>query len=128
VPGGPANFYRNKTAICMAEWIGPGRGTVDPLKEANANNRDEAAGRKSVVESIMENGRDPVDGLAEESWYEQEREKRGLNPVNRNVKAATEGAGAEGESAGGGTADDRDGDGEPNESERRRRAQPEGAE
>jgi capsid protein len=103
---------------------------VDPLKEANANNLDEAAGRKSVVESIMENGRDPVDVLAEESWYEQEREKRGLAPVNRNVKP--DASGAEGESEGGGTADDRDGDGVPREDEReeqrRRRAQPEGAE
>jgi lambda family phage portal protein len=127
VPGGPANFYRNKTAICMAEWIGPGRGSVDPKKEADANNLDEAAGRKSVVESILENGRDPSDVLAEEAWYIQERERRGLAPVNRNVKAAA--AGADGESEGGGTADDRDGDGQPNESERRRRgAQPEGAE
>ena len=129
VPGGPANFYRNKTAICMAEWIGPGRGSVDPLKEANANNLDEAAGRKSTVESILENGRDPSDVLAEESWYQQERENRGLGPVNRNVKPGAEGS--EGESEGGGTADDRDGDGVPREDEReeqrRRRAQPEGA-
>lgn len=125
VPGGPANFYRNKTAICMAEWIGPGRGSVDPLKEANANNLDEAAGRKSVVESILENGRDPSDVLSEEAWYLGERERRNLPAINRNVKAAD--AGAEGESAGGGTADDRDGDGQPNEGERRRRAQPEGA-
>ena len=87
VPGGPLAFYKNKTALCMCEWIGPGRGSVDPLKEANANNLDEAAGRKSVVESIMETGRDPVDVLAEEAWYAQEREKRGLAPVNRNVKA-----------------------------------------
>ena len=128
VPGGPANFYRNKTAICMAEWIGPGRGSVDPLKEANANNLDEAAGRKSVVESILESGRDPSDVLSEESWYEQERARRGLQPVNRNVKAAAEGAGSEGDSASGGTADDRNGDGQPNEDEKRRRgAQPEGA-
>jgi lambda family phage portal protein len=125
VPGGSANFYRSKTAICMAEWIGPGRGSVDPLKEANANNLDEAAGRKSTVESILESGRDPSDVLSEESWYAQEREKRGLAPVNRNVKP--DASGAEGESEGGGTAVERDGDGEPNENERRRRAQPEGA-
>jgi lambda family phage portal protein len=90
IPGGPANFYRNKTAITMAEWIGPGRGSVDPLKEANANNLDEAAGRKSTVESILENGRDPTDVLAEEVWYQKEREKRGLPPVNRNLKAASD--------------------------------------
>lgn len=91
VPGGPANFYRNKTAICMAEWIGPGRGSVDPLKEANANNLDTAAGRTSTVETILERGRDPSDVLAEEDWYQTEREKRrGLGPVNHNVKAAAE--------------------------------------
>jgi len=86
IPGGPANFYRNKTAICMAEWIGPGRGSVDPAKEANANNLDTAAGRKSTVECILETGRDPSDVLAEEMWYLTEREKRGLDAPNHNVK------------------------------------------
>lgn len=119
VPGGPANFYRNKTAICMAEWIGPGRGSVDPLKEANADNLDTAAGRKSTVEAILERGRDPVDVMAEESWYRQEREARGLPETNHNVKAEA-GAGSD-DSAGGGTEDDRDGDGVPQESKRKDR-------
>lgn len=86
IPGGPANFYRRKTAICNCEWIGPGRGSVDPLKEANANNLDIASGRKSTVEAIMESGRDPTDVLAEERWYGQAREAQGLDPVNHNVK------------------------------------------
>lgn len=94
VPGGPANFYRNKTALCMAEWIGPGRGSVDPLKESNASNLDEAAGRASTVEHILERGRDPVDVMSEEQWYKAEREKRGLAPTNNNVKAATDAANA----------------------------------
>lgn len=89
VPGGPANFYRAKSAICMAEWIGPGRGSVDPLKEASANNLDTAAGRKSTVECILEEGRDPADVLAEEDWYLAERKKRGLDPINHNVKPDT---------------------------------------
>jgi capsid protein len=86
VPGGPANFYRLKTAITMAEWIGPGRGSVDPLKESNANNLDTAAGRKSTVQCILEDGRDPSDVLMEEGWYLLEREKRGLNAPNHNIK------------------------------------------
>lgn len=111
IPGGPANFYRAKTAITMAEWIGPGRGSVDPLKEANADNLDTAAGRKSSVESVLERGRDPLDVLAEEQWYNTEREAMGLDPVNHNVKPdamAGDQAGADGQ---GGTADDHDGDG-----------------
>lgn len=86
VPGGPWNFYRNKTAICSAEWIGPGRGSVDPLKEANSDNLDTAAGRKSTVEAILERGRDPSDVLAEEDWYLEERRARGLSEPNHNVK------------------------------------------
>jgi lambda family phage portal protein len=112
VPGGPANFYRSKTAITMAEWIGPGRGSVDPLKEANANNKDIAAGRKSTVAAILEDGRDPSDVLSEERWYRSERENMGLPPINHDIKAGDGGDGA-GDSGGeaGGTAEDRDGDG-----------------
>lgn len=126
VPGGPANFYRNKTAICMAEWIGPGRGSVDPLKEANANNLDTAAGRTSAVELILERGRDPMDVIAEEAWWNSVREANGLGQPNYNVKAGSEGE--EGASEGGGTESDRDGDGEPNEQEQlpARRRQTEG--
>lgn len=118
VPGGPIGFYRNKTAITMAEWIGPGRGSVDPLKEANANNLDIAAGRKSTVEAILETGRDPSDVLAEESWYRSAREGQKLPPVNHNVKA--DASGADGESDAGGSADDRDGDGVPNEGQKKK--------
>lgn len=115
VPGGPINFYRSKTAITMAEWIGPGRGSVDPLKEANADNLDTAAGRKSTVECILERGRDPADVLAEEAWMLEERSNRGLPALNHNVKPE-QGADSNGDGGdGGGTAEDRDGDGKPNE-------------
>lgn len=119
VPGGPMNFYRNKTAICMAEWIGPGRGSVDPLKEANSDNLDIAAGRKSTVEAILERGRDPADVLAEEHWYCEARAARGLPAQNFNVKA--DASGAESESGAGGSEDDRDGDGIPQEDKRKRK-------
>ena len=112
VPGGPANFYRAKTALCMAEWIGPGRGTVDPMKESSANNLDAAAGRASTVEHILERGRDPSDVLSEEAWWIEERRKRGLDSSNYNTKPAA-GEGEDGSPSG--TEDDRDGDGVPME-------------
>lgn len=117
VPGGPSNFYRNKTAICMAEWIGPGRGSVDPNKEADGANKDTAAGRTSTIEHILERGRDPDDVLAEEAYYQKARESHGLNPPQHDIKASAEGS----ESAGGGTEDDRDGDGVPNEDQRNKK-------
>jgi lambda family phage portal protein len=120
VPGGPVNFYRMKTAICRCDWIGPGRGTVDPKKEADANNLDTAAGRKSTVQIIQEDtGRDPDDVMAEESWFQKEREARGLGQPNHNVKA--DDAAAEDGGEGSGTEDDRDGDGVPNEGQKRRK-------
>lgn len=91
VPGGPTNFYRNKTALCMAEWIGPGRGMTDPLKEESAYNLGVASGRKSTVAIILEDGRDPEDVLAEERHYQDRREELGLPPVNHNLKAVSSG-------------------------------------
>lgn len=117
IPGGPAAFYKNKTAICMAEWIGPGRGSVDPNKEAEAANKDTAAGRTSTIEHILERGRDPDDVLAEEAFYLAARSSLGLAPVNHNIKSSEQSS--DSESTGGGTEDDRDGDGQPNEDQRK---------
>jgi lambda family phage portal protein len=122
IPGGPAAFYRNKTAICFAEWIGPGRGSVDPNKEADAANKDTAAGRTSTIEHILERGRDPDDVLAEEAFYQAARDGMGLAPVQHDIKAAAEGA----DSGATGTEEDRDGDGVP--MEERRKAKPKGEE
>ncbi len=121
VPGGPANFYRTKTALTMAEWIGPGRGAIDPKKESDAQNLDEAAGRASAVEHILERGRDPTDVLAEEQWFLEERRKRGLSEPNLNVKP--EAATGEDGSSGSGTEQDRDGDGVPLEGRKNRPGQ-----
>jgi lambda family phage portal protein len=122
IPGGPVNFYRNKTAICMSEWIGPGRGSVDPLKEANAANLNTAAGRASIIDYILEDGKDPDDVWASQAYAIQAREELGLPPENHNVKAAAEGD--DGQSSG--TEDDRDGDGLANEADRKKK--PKGAE
>lgn len=118
IPGGPANFYRLKTAITMAEWIGPGRGSVDPLKEANANNLDTAAGRTSTVQHILEAGRDPEDVMNEEAWYLQSRADRSLAVPNHNVKA--DAAGSDAADGNGGTEQDHDGDGIPLEDKKRK--------
>lgn len=122
IPGGPANFYRKKSAICACEWIGPGRGSVDPLKEANAANLDTAAGRRSSVSYILEDQRDPDDVMAEEQWFNMQREERGLAAANLNVKAAAD-AGSEDGGDATGTQEDRDGDGEPQEDQKRKQQQ-----
>lgn len=122
IPGGPAKFYENKTAICMCEWIGPGRGSVDPLKEANAQNLNTAAGRASTIRYIYEDGGDPDDVLADQSDWLDMMNEAGLPTPNYNTKAGEAGASDGGE---GGSEDDRDGDGIPNEGSRRRPQQEE---
>jgi lambda family phage portal protein len=117
VPGGPSSFITNRTAICMCEWIGPGRGTVDPIKEANANNLDVAAGRKSNAQIVMEDGREIDDVMAEQSYEIEKRKEFNLGPANFNVKA--EGS-ANSESDGAGSEEYRDGDGVAQEDKKRR--------
>jgi lambda family phage portal protein len=118
VPGGAEKFYSLKTELTMCEWIGPSRGSIDPLKEANANNLDTAAGRKSTVEDILERNREPLDLLSEEAWYLRQRELMGLSMPNHNTKASAEGD-AEGGSSGADPAD-RDNDGIPNEDQKKK--------
>lgn len=90
IPGGQMNFFMHKTEYTTCEWLGPGRGSVDPLKEANANNLDTAAYRKSTPELIRESGRDPEDVISEELAFREELEERGLAPANHNIKPGNE--------------------------------------
>lgn len=61
LPGGPANFYRYRAEITMADWLGPGRGVVDPKKEAEGNDLDLAAGRSNLAVQLNERGLDVRD-------------------------------------------------------------------
>lgn len=88
IPGGPLNFYLYRTELTMCDWLGPGRGTVDPQKEANSANLDTAAGRRSTPEIIREQGRDPDDVLAEEADYRERRREFGLGDPDLNTKSS----------------------------------------
>lgn len=75
LPGGPASFYRYRAEITMADWMGPGRGSVDPLKEAKAANEDQAAGRSNLSIEAEKMGRDHRDiliGIARERSLAEE--------------------------------------------------------
>lgn len=87
VPGGPAKFYSNLSAISNCRWIGPARGTVDPLKESQANNLDSAAHRISPIELALEDGHDPFDTLNEIADFNDAVAERGLEAPDFNTKA-----------------------------------------
>jgi capsid protein len=49
IPRGCADFYDRPAAWLRAEWIGPGRGYIDPVKEAQASS-ERIKGRTSTLE------------------------------------------------------------------------------
>lgn len=122
MPGGPARFYRDTSALTNTTWIGPSRGTVEPQKEANARNLEEAAHRTSPIENILEDGRDPFEVLDQIALFRAAIDERGLAQPDYNTKAGAD-AGAE-DGAATGTEQDRDGDGVPLESEKKKGAKP----
>jgi lambda family phage portal protein len=119
IPGRAARFYRDLSALTNCTWIGPSRGTVDPLKEANARNLEEAAYRRSPIEHILEDGRDPFEVWDQIKLSRDALDERGLDQPNYNIKAASESE----DGASAGTESDRDGDGEPNE-DRKKKGKP----
>lgn len=58
VPGGPGNFYRWRAELTMFEWMGPGRGRIDPKKEADASDLNLASHRTNLSLEAAEQGLD----------------------------------------------------------------------
>lgn len=55
-PGGWQGFYKWRGALVQAEWMGPGRGTGNPMQEANANDIDTNANRTNLILTCAEQG------------------------------------------------------------------------
>jgi lambda family phage portal protein len=51
-------FYENRSAYCRCKWIGPGRGWVDPVKEAQAAQLRIDAGLSTAEDECAEQGKD----------------------------------------------------------------------
>jgi len=87
VPGGKQNFYRIRTALTAADWIGPGRGWIDPKKEAEAAALRISMGISSQTDEAAEQGKD-----ADEVRWQRKRDleqdrKYGLTPIDPNAGA-----------------------------------------
>lgn len=114
VPGGKANFYLFRAALCQCDWIGPGRGYVDPLKEAKAAESRMALGLSSQTDECDEQGKDARTVRWQRKRDLEEDRKYGLLP----------GVPAEGGAGGGSDGADAstDPEAEPDEADRRERA------
>lgn len=63
VPGGPANFFRYRAEITMCDFLGPGRGTIDPLKESSAAAQNLSLGLTNLDMEAGQQGEDSRDIL-----------------------------------------------------------------
>lgn len=79
IPGGPINFYRWRSALTASEWIGPGRGTIDPKKEADAGDLNLAANRQSLQMQTAEQGVDVRDVMLQRSREKAMAKRLGLD-------------------------------------------------
>lgn len=67
-------FYENRAAYCRCKWIGPGRGWVDPVKEATASEIRLQSHISTLEDECAEQGKDWEDVL-EQIAVEQARKK-----------------------------------------------------
>jgi lambda family phage portal protein len=58
LPAGAVSFEANPAAWCHAEWIGPGRGWIDPLREAQAAGERLSGNLSTLQQEAAEQGRD----------------------------------------------------------------------
>lgn len=80
LPENAPDFYSYKTAYCKAKWIGPARGWVDPLKEADAAQRRLEIGVSTLEDEAAEQGKD-WEEIADQRKREQDKmAELGLTP------------------------------------------------
>lgn len=84
LPAGAPSFYEAKTAYCRSEWIGPGRGHIDPLKEANADKVRYSMGITTLEELCAQQGRDWREVLKQRREEERYMRSLGMDPASLN--------------------------------------------
>lgn len=78
LPPGAPDFYDAKHAYCNARWIGPGKGAIDPLKEAKADELEQDMGTLTFEDACANRGKDWEEQLDQIAREKQAREDRGL--------------------------------------------------
>ncbi len=78
LPKGAPSFYAARTAYCAGRWVGPGRGWVDPQKEALAAIARMEAGLSTLEDECAEQGKDYAEMLVQQAREHKERARLGL--------------------------------------------------
>lgn len=92
LPKGAPSFYEARTAWCEAKWIGPGRGWVDPQKEALAALARIEGGLSTLEDELAEQGKDWVENLQQQARENAMRESLGIAQpvVTKGVQKAAQ--------------------------------------
>jgi lambda family phage portal protein len=80
IPSGAPNFYQAKTAWTRCNWIGPGRGHIDPLKEANATKVELSSSLTTLEKEAAERGEDWEELLEQRAEEADRMRELGLDP------------------------------------------------
>jgi len=75
-------FYDNRAAYCRCQWIGPGRGWIDPLREAQAAKVRLESGISTLERESAEQGADWEEVLEQRARENDMAEELGLPPVH----------------------------------------------
>lgn len=82
------DFYANRAAWCRSKWIGPGRGWVDPVKEAQAAQIRMSAGISTLEAECAEQGQDWEEVLEQRARELRRMRDLGLDPAQFAAPAA----------------------------------------
>lgn len=81
LPVTPDEYYANREAYTRANWIGPGRGWIDPVKEAQAAQIRIQSGLSTLQAECAEQGEDYEEVLEQQAEEKSLREELGLAPA-----------------------------------------------
>jgi lambda family phage portal protein len=102
-------YYENRAAYERCRWVGPGRGWIDPVKEATAAKLRMEIGVSTLEDECAEQGKDWREVLEQQAFEKAERDRLGLTPPPPTIDAP--GAAAGGEDGSGSGDDDEGGTG-----------------
>ncbi len=80
IPKGAPEFRAARLAYCEASWISPGRGYIEPVKEAEATTLRIASGVSTLADECAEQGKDYIDVLNQRARERKEMKDRGIDP------------------------------------------------
>jgi lambda family phage portal protein len=81
LPPGAPDFQDRMAAYCCCDWIGPARGWVDPMKEAEASVVRMSAGLSTLQRECAEQGSDYRKIIVQRAREKKEMTDAGLDPT-----------------------------------------------